>query len=192
MDPAGCEKLGLPGSTRSISAWCTRRTTASPTAVCIRNPARAPDAPTNTTTPGCGRNFPRPGWSRRHDTKRAPLEQKSETDYPTGALGHGLTPGYPGVPQLVRVHHHVFKSGPPTQVPRPGHAALVLGAQIVGYVMSKVFMDGGSGMNIIYADTLRRMKISLAASLVSSDTSVITRFWQVPDQAYSEEMAIWW
>ena len=37
--------------------------------------------------------------------------------------------------------------------------------------MSKVFMDGGRGINIIYTDTLRRMKISLAASLVSSDTS---------------------
>ena len=37
--------------------------------------------------------------------------------------------------------------------------------------MSKVFMDGGSGINIIYASTLRRMKISLAASLVDSDTS---------------------
>ena len=59
----------------------------------------------------------------------------------------------------------------PPQVPQPGHAALVLGSQISGYVMSKVFMDGGSGINIIYADTLRCMKMSLAAILVSSDTS---------------------
>ena len=61
----------------------------------------------------------------------------------------------------------------PPQVPRPGHAALVLGSQIGGYVMSKVFMDGQSGINIIYADTLRRMKISLIASVVSSDTSFL-------------------
>ena len=48
--------------------------------------------------------------------------------------------------------------------------ALVLGSQIGGYGMSRVFMDGGSGISIMYASTLRRMKISLA-SLVPSDTS---------------------
>ena len=34
---------------------------------------------------------------------------------------------------------------------------MVLDAQIGGYAMTKVFMDGGSGLNIIFADTLRRM-----------------------------------
>ena len=37
------------------------------------------------------------------------------------------------------------RSDHPPQVPRPGHSALVLDAQIGGYEMSKVFMDGGSG-----------------------------------------------
>ena len=58
----------------------------------------------------------------------------------------------------------------PPQVQRPGDAALVLGSQIGGYGMSRVFMDGGSGISIIYASTLRRMKISLA-SLVPSNMS---------------------
>ena len=30
-------------------------------------------------------------------------------------------------------------------IPRPGHAALVVEAQIGGFSMSKIFMDGGSG-----------------------------------------------
>ena len=47
----------------------------------------------------------------------------------------------------------------PRQVPRPGHAALVLHAQIGGFAMSRVFMDGGSGINIIFADILGGMNI---------------------------------
>ena len=58
----------------------------------------------------------------------------------------------------------------PPRMPRPGHSALVLEAQVGGYVTSKIFMDGASGINIIYADTLRRMNRSLA-NLMPSDTS---------------------
>src|SRR3954462_11292600 len=47
---------------------------------------------------------------------------------------------------------------PPT-VPRPGHAPLVLEAQIGGYGMDKIFMDGASSMNIIFASTLQQMMI---------------------------------
>ena len=49
----------------------------------------------------------------------------------------------------------------PPKIPRPGHSALIVGAQIGGYNVSRVFMDGGSGINIIFADTLRRMKVPL-------------------------------
>ena len=58
----------------------------------------------------------------------------------------------------------------PPRVPWPGHSALVLDAQIGGYEMSRVFMDGGSGINIIYADTLRGMSRSLS-NLAHSETS---------------------
>jgi hypothetical protein len=58
----------------------------------------------------------------------------------------------------------------PSQVPRPGHAALVLEAQVGGYEMSWVFMDGGSGINIIFADTLCNMNRSLT-NLLHSDTT---------------------
>jgi hypothetical protein len=42
----------------------------------------------------------------------------------------------------------------PIIVPRPGNAPLVLKAQIGGYAVDRVFMDAGSGINLIYAKTL--------------------------------------
>ena len=47
----------------------------------------------------------------------------------------------------------------PTEVPRPGHAPLVLDAQIGGYDMDRIFIDGGSNLNIIFASTLHQMLI---------------------------------
>ena len=47
----------------------------------------------------------------------------------------------------------------PAAIPRPGHAPLVLKAQIGSYDMPRVFMDGGSSMNIVFSDTLRKMSI---------------------------------
>src|SRR4051812_18770433 len=47
----------------------------------------------------------------------------------------------------------------PAEVPTPGHAALVLDAQIGGYDMDRIFMDGGSNLNIIFASTLHQMLI---------------------------------
>jgi hypothetical protein len=38
----------------------------------------------------------------------------------------------------------------PRKVPRPGHAPMVLKAQIGGYDVGRVFMDVGSGINLIY------------------------------------------
>jgi hypothetical protein len=49
----------------------------------------------------------------------------------------------------------------PKTVPRPGNAPLVLKAQIGTYDVDRVFMDAGSGINLIYAKTLRAMHISL-------------------------------
>jgi hypothetical protein len=49
----------------------------------------------------------------------------------------------------------------PRKVPRPGHAPMMLKAQIGGYDIRQVFMDAGSGINLIYARTLKAMSISL-------------------------------
>jgi hypothetical protein len=48
----------------------------------------------------------------------------------------------------------------PRKVPRPGHTPLVLKAQIGGYDIGRVFMDAGSGINLIYARILKAMSIS--------------------------------
>jgi hypothetical protein len=53
------------------------------------------------------------------------------------------------------------KEDHPMTVSRPGNAPLVLKAQIEGYYVERVFMDAGSGINLIYAKTLRAMRISL-------------------------------
>src|SRR3954471_1970580 len=45
----------------------------------------------------------------------------------------------------------------PPVIPRPGHSALVLEAWIGNYDMSRVFMDGGSDINIIFTKTLEEM-----------------------------------
>jgi hypothetical protein len=58
----------------------------------------------------------------------------------------------------------------PRKVPRPGHAPMVFKAQIGGYDIGQVFMDAGSGINIIYARTLKAMSISLE-SLKPTDCS---------------------
>jgi hypothetical protein len=49
----------------------------------------------------------------------------------------------------------------PIIVPQPGNAPLVLKAQIGTYDVDRIFMDAGSGINLIYAKTLRAMHISL-------------------------------
>jgi hypothetical protein len=49
----------------------------------------------------------------------------------------------------------------PITVPQLGNAPLVLKAQIGGYDVERVFMDAGSGINLIYAKTLQAMCISL-------------------------------
>jgi hypothetical protein len=57
----------------------------------------------------------------------------------------------------------------PMTIPKPGHAALVVEAQIGGFSMSKVFMDGGSGLNLIFACIVRNMGITIKM-LEESDT----------------------
>jgi hypothetical protein len=53
------------------------------------------------------------------------------------------------------------KADHPTAVRRPGHAALVLEVQIGGYNMSKVFMDEGSSLNLLFASTMKAMGLSV-------------------------------
>jgi hypothetical protein len=49
----------------------------------------------------------------------------------------------------------------PITVPRPGNVPQALKAQIGMYDVDSVFMDAGSGINLIYTKTLRAMHILL-------------------------------
>ena len=47
----------------------------------------------------------------------------------------------------------------PTSIRHGGSAALVLDPIIDGYHLTRVLMDGGSSLNLIYQDTVRKMGI---------------------------------
>ena len=47
----------------------------------------------------------------------------------------------------------------PTSIRHGGLAALVLDPIINGYHLTRVLMDGGSSLNLIYADTVMKMGI---------------------------------
>ncbi|KAK1644128.1 hypothetical protein QYE76_061933 [Lolium multiflorum] len=62
------------------------------------------------------------------------------------------------IPEYVEWSSHNItfsRADHPMTIPKPGHAALVVEAQIGGFKMSKVFMDGGSGLNLIFVDTTK-------------------------------------
>ena len=46
------------------------------------------------------------------------------------------------------------------QVDNPCQLALVVAPQVGGYKFTKVLMDGGSSINILYYDTFRRMGLT--------------------------------
>ena len=48
----------------------------------------------------------------------------------------------------------------PPRVDNPGHLALVVAPQVGGYKFTKVLMDGGNSINILYYDTFRRMGLT--------------------------------
>ena len=48
----------------------------------------------------------------------------------------------------------------PPRVDNPGPLALVVAPQVGGYKFTKVLMDGGSSINILYYETFRRMGLT--------------------------------
>jgi hypothetical protein len=62
----------------------------------------------------------------------------------------------PAMPEYLNWSEHPIgfdQSDHPPEILRPGHHALVLEVPIGGFTSNKVFMDGGSSLNLIYADT---------------------------------------
>jgi hypothetical protein len=70
----------------------------------------------------------------------------------------------PASPEYLNWLEHPIRfdrSDHPLKIPCLGHHALVLEAQIGGFTSKKVFMDGESSLNLIYANTLRKIKIPM-------------------------------
>ena len=61
---------------------------------------------------------------------------------------------------MVRAAHCVEQRGSSTLGYNPGHLALVVAPQVGGYKFTKVLMDGGSSINILYYETFRRMGLT--------------------------------
>src|SRR6187399_2376320 len=69
----------------------------------------------------------------------------------------------PAVPRYLRWSERPIvwrREDHPPRVDNPGQLALVVAPQVVGYKFTKVLMDGGSNINILYYETFRRMGLT--------------------------------
>ena len=69
----------------------------------------------------------------------------------------------PVVPCFLRWSEHPIlwsREDHPPRVDNPGQLALVVAPQVGGYKFTKVLMDGGSSINILYYETFRRMGLT--------------------------------
>ena len=57
-----------------------------------------------------------------------------------------------------------------TSVGNAGHYPLVLDPTIAGMTVTKVLIDGGAGLNIIFSETLRKMGLQLAGMITPTST----------------------
>ena len=60
------------------------------------------------------------------------------------------------------------QSDHPTHIATPGRQALVVDPVVEGTRLTKVLMDGGSSLNILYAETLKGMGISMSTLSTSN------------------------
>ena len=69
----------------------------------------------------------------------------------------------PAVPRYLRWSEQPIlwsQEDHPPRVDNPGHLALVVAPQVGGYKFTKVLMDGGTSINILYYETFRRMGLT--------------------------------
>ena len=60
---------------------------------------------------------------------------------------------------MVGISDHLRSEGHPSHIARPGCYPLVIDPIVHKKRLTKVGMDGGSGLNILYVDTLDAMRI---------------------------------
>ena len=69
----------------------------------------------------------------------------------------------PSIPRYLRWSEQPIvwsREDHPPRVDNPSHLALVAAPQVGGYKFTKVLMDGGRSINILYYDTFRRMGLT--------------------------------
>ena len=67
------------------------------------------------------------------------------------------------IPRYLRWSEHPIlwsREDHPPRVDNPGYLALVVAPQVGGYRFTKVLMDGGSSINILYYETFCRMSLT--------------------------------
>jgi hypothetical protein len=109
-----------------------------------------------------GRRVPR-GPRLLHDLRRASGERLGlapQARASGGLLGKG---GGASLPRLVRQAHHLRPGRPSRLRVEPGRYPLVVDPIIGNVRLTKVLMDGGSGLNIVYAETLGLLRIDLSS-----------------------------
>jgi hypothetical protein len=77
----------------------------------------------------------------------------------------------PAVPTLLRwseVPITFYRTDQWTSFSKPGHFPLVLKPVVVGSRLNKVLIDGGSGLNILFTKTLKKMKLDITHMLTKS------------------------
>ena len=67
---------------------------------------------------------------------------------------HGSGACYSKISQLVTISNPVSREDQWTSVGNAGHYPLVLDPTIAGMTVTKVLIDGGAGLNIIFSKTL--------------------------------------
>ena len=134
-----------------------------PGAVAPNAPPPPPGGPpqANMITPANGREqFPpaRGQLNMIHKTARSKREQKKFTREVN--LAETSMSNYTEYVDWSDQAISFSRADHPKAVPRPGHASLVVQANIGGFNMSKVFMDGGSALNLLFANSMAKMGIS--------------------------------
>jgi hypothetical protein len=61
-----------------------------------------------------------------------------------------------------------FRADPWTNFSKPGRFPLVLKPVVAGSKLNKVLIDGGSGLNILFTKTLKKMKLNITHMLTKS------------------------
>jgi hypothetical protein len=120
--------------------------------------------PTTTTRRRITRQRSSRGPRPLHDLRRAGgecLGSAPQTRASGGLLGKG---GGTSLPRLVRQAHHLRPGRPPRSRAEPGEISTRCRPIIGNVRLTKVLMDGGSSLNIIYAETLGLLRIDLSTS----------------------------